>query len=295
MAGDRFERCHPAVSLLFFAAAIVFGCIFMHPVYSIVGMLSSAVYYALLAKRKSIKTFVFLLVIFVVVTAINPLLNTTGNTVLFYVAKRPYTQEALLYGGCLAAIAVTVILWAACLGKIMTDDKFTALFARLAPSLSLLFVMVLRLVPAYFRKAGQLSDARMSIGKGTKTGSKKQNIIAGTTILSCLTSWALESGVETADSMRSRGYGAGKRTSYRLFVMKAGDWIILAAVGLCIIALIFIAAKGGTSVNFTPVYEAAKINGICGIGAVIYLVLLWIPIFLHIKEEAAWHILRSKI
>lgn len=295
MAGDRFERCHPAVSLLFFAAAIVFGCIFMHPLYSIVGMISSAVYYALIAKRKSIKTFAFLFAVFVVVTAINPLLNTSGKTVLFYVAKRPYTHEALLYGACLAAIAAIVILQAACFAKIMTADKFTALFAKLAPSISLLFVMVLRLVPGYFRKAKQISDARMSIGKGMKTGSKKQNIIAGATILSSLTSWSLESGVETADSMKSRGYGAGRRTSYRLFVMKAGDWIILAAVSLCTAALIFIAARGGTHVNFTPVYEAADIRGICGIGAIIYLVLLWIPIFLHIKEEAAWHILRSKI
>ena len=295
MAGDRFERCHPAVSFLFFAAAIVFGCIFMHPVYSAVGLASAAIYYVLLAKRKGMKTFVFLIVLFIIMTVINPLLNTTGETVLFYIFKRPYTAEALLYGACLASIAVTVILWAACFGKIMTEDKFTAVFSKLAPALSLLLVMVLRLIPGYFRKAKQLSDARMSIGKGMKTANKKYNIIAGTMILSSLTSWALESGVETADSMRSRGYGAARRTSYQKLVMKAGDWVILAVTVAAIAALIIIAVKGGTSVNFTPSYEAAQINGIGGIGAVIYLVFLWIPIFLHIKEEAAWHILRSRI
>ena len=33
-------------------------------------------------------------------------------------------------------------------------------------------------------------------------------------ILGALTSWALEGSVVTADSMRSRGYGTSKRTSF---------------------------------------------------------------------------------
>lgn len=295
MAEDRFGRCHPAVSLVFFAAAIVFGCLFMHPAYSVAGVVSAAVYWALLAKRKSIKLFIFLLIVFIIVTAINPLLNTTGKTVLFYAGSRPYTAEALAYGACLAAIAVTVILWACCLGKIMTADKFTSVFSGLAPALSLLLVMVLRLVPGYTRRAKRIADARMSIGKGFKTGSRRYNFAAAAAILSSLTSWALESGVETADSMKSRGYGAGKRTSYRLFIMKGADWTILAVQLFLIAALICIMISKGSFVNFTPEYEAAGIIGAGGAGALVYLIFLWIPIFLHIKEEAVWHILRSKI
>ena len=97
----------------------------------------------------------------------------------------------------------------------MTSDKFTMLFGNLVPALSLLLVMVLRLIPGYFRKMRQITGSRESIGKGSRTDTYAHRLTEGATVLSAMTSWALESGVTTADSMRGRGYGTARRTDFQ--------------------------------------------------------------------------------
>ena len=73
------------------------------------------------------------------------------------------------YGGSLAGVRVSVLLWAGCYNTVMTSDKFTMLFGNLVPALSMLLVMVLRLIPSYFRKMRQITGSRESIGKGSRT------------------------------------------------------------------------------------------------------------------------------
>ena len=48
-------------------------------------------------------------------------------------------------------------------------------------------------------------------------------------VLSVTLSWALENAADTADSMKSRGYG-GKRSRYALYPFTALDGCLLAAV-----------------------------------------------------------------
>ena len=65
---------------------------------------------------------------------------------------------------------VAMMLWFASFHLVMTSDKFTYLFGRAIPALSLVLTMVLRLVPSYRRKADALMTARACIGKGPAEG-----------------------------------------------------------------------------------------------------------------------------
>ena len=112
---------------------------------------------------------------------------------------------------------VSVIVWFGCYHAIMTSDKFTFLFGGFAPSTSQLFTMVLRLVPSYQRKLSEIGMARACAGKGVAGGSLRDRVGSSSAIVSSLTSWALENGVVLADSMKSRGYGTGKRTAFALW------------------------------------------------------------------------------
>ena len=69
-------------------------------------------------------------------TAVNPLFNTYGATLLFTYFDRPYTLEALYYGAALAAVFVHMLLWFGCYNAVLTSDKFTSLFGNLIPALS---------------------------------------------------------------------------------------------------------------------------------------------------------------
>ncbi len=274
---------------MFFVGAIGFGVVIQHPAYAAVGCTFAALYYLLLRGRSAWKLILSMLPLAALLSVINPLFNTSGEHILFRLFGRPYTLEALYYGMAIAAVFVVMMLWFGCYNAVLTSDKFTGLFGNLIPALSLLLVMVLRMIPNFFRKMKQIIGARRSIGKGAeKSSSTKEKIGQGMTVLSALTDWALEGSVVTADSMRARGYGSARRTSFQIYRMTLRDWVLLAL-------MVFLAAgvivAGGLRAEFTPVLSVAPLTW----GFAAYCVFLSIPMALHIKEALQWRISISKI
>lgn len=293
MRQDAFSKCHPAVNFLFFVGAIGFGVLIQHPIYLIAGGLSAAAYYLLLNGLRGWRTLLGLLPLFLLLTIINPLFNTQGQQILFYIFGRPYTLEALIYGADVAGIFVVMLLWFGCYNKILTGDKFTSLFGSLIPAISLLLVMVFRMVPSLMRKARQIADARRSVGKGG--ADKYEKLQEGMTVLSALISWALEGSVVTGDSMRARGYGTARRTSFRIYRMTALDWLLLAVLAVLAAGVIAAAATGAVEAAFTPELYMTPVSGQHVPGFIAYCAYLLIPTALHIKEALQWSISRSKI
>ncbi len=288
MNSDAFSRFHPAVNFTFFVGAIGFGVVYQHPMYLLAGLVCSLVYHGQLFGRKTLRLLRGMVPVCLLVSLLNPILNTLGRTVLFTYWGRPYTFEALAYGMALGAMFVLMIAWFACYGKVLTSDKFICLFGSLIPGLSLLLTMVLRLIPAFIRKTGQIITARNSIGKGTsEAGSFREKAASGVVILSALTDWALEGSIVTADSMRSRGYGTAKRTSYRVYTMTARDWALL--VTLLLLALSVVLSPGTAEFGDTIVIPQLG----WGYGA--YWAYLLVPILLNWKEEVQWRIFKSRI
>ena len=296
MSMDAFSKRHPLVNFIFFLGAIGFGVVIQHPVYLTAGFILGATYYLLLNGRKGLKMLLAMLPLFLIMTAINPLFNTYGATVLFHVLGRPYTLEALYYGMAIAAVFVVMLIWFGCYNAVLTSDKFTSLFGNLIPALSLLLVMVLRMIPNLMRKARQFAGARKSIGKGSgDNATNKEKITDGMTILSALTDWALEGGVVTGDSMRSRGYGSTKRTSFMIYRITGIDSFLLVIQCVLILAVLGVALTGGTAATYTPDFYIAPVSGMHISGLIAYCAYLSIPTVLHIKEAIQWHISRSKI
>ena len=209
MRSDSFSTHHPAMTLTFFVSVIVLCVLVQQPIVQAVGLMGAVLYYLCLRRRDAWRLLVAMMLALVVLAAINPLFNTLGDTVLFtYLGTRPYTLEALAYGASTAVMFVSVMLWFACYAQVMSTDKFTYLFGRRAPALTLVLTMTLRLVPSYVRKARQISMARRCAGLSMTQGSMRERARDGASLLSALTSWALEGAVTMADSMRSRGYGS---------------------------------------------------------------------------------------
>ena len=286
MIRDAFSGYHPAVVFLFFLAVLGFGVVILHPAFLLVGLVGAFSYYLFLRGRKGLKQILLMLPLFLAVILLNPLVNRGGATVLFLLFGKPYTLEALIYGAVLSGMFLTMILWFSCYSVVMTGDKFTSLFGNLLPSLSLLLVMIFRMVPSLIRKGRQITGARQSIGKEMSGTNEAM------TVLGCLTTWALEGSIVTADSMRSRGYGTSKRTSFMIYRMISRDWGWLAAILVLSAALIAFISLGHTTATFTPEWYLAPI---CPFGLLLYGFLALIPPLLHLQEALSWHISRSKI
>ena len=292
MRQDAFSKCHPAVNFLFFAGTIGTSVMIQHPAYLLAGVITGAVYYLLLHGVRGIRMILGLIPLFLFLTAINPLLNTDGKTLLFSLFNRPYTLEALYYGAAIASVLVAMVIWFGCCNRVLTSDKFTSLFGNLIPSISLLLVTVFRMVPNLMRKAGQFMGARRSIGKGAGgNASGKEKLSDGMTVLGALTSWALEGSVVTGDSMRSRGYGTAKRSSFMIYTMTCLDWVLLVLMALLLALVVGAAVLGQMKAAFTPALSLAPVSW----GIVPYTGYLLIPTVLHTKEAIQWHISRSRI
>lgn len=293
----RFGTYNPLINFIFFIGAIVLSMFLNHPAFLLCSVLSSFALYFTVNSAKALKLMLFAIPVFIVVSLINPLFNIYGKTVLFTLfGDRPYTLEALYYGMANAAMFVSVIAWFASYNEIMTSDKFLYIFGRVAPSISMILTMVLRFIPNYTRKAKQIANARKCIGKAGDEGGRKERIENGMTVLSSLTSYALEGGITTADSMQSRGYGCGKRTTFSIYRFDSRDKTLAAVMLFALALVLFCTAKGAAAVTYTPDLFISGIESIYTVaGVVVYFIFLMIPTVINIMEEITWRILRSKI
>ena len=282
MIFDPFSRCHPAVNFAFFVAVIGFGVVIQHPAYALAALVGAGLYYLLLHGKSGLRFLRAMAGMLVLIAVLNPLINDQGEHILFSLWGRPYTLEAMAYGGALGLIFSVTMIWFGCYSQVLTSDKFTALFGNLIPALSLLLVMVLRLIPAFTRKSRQILTARGAIGKGVDNAATgKETLKSSVGVLSALTDWALEGSIITADSMRARGYGCGKRTNFHIYKLTKQDVLLLAAIlmlSLCVLGF------GGTEAGFTPYFYCDYLT----LGFPAYCLLLLIPSILYLREAIAW-------
>ncbi len=297
MQKEEFTTYHPITNILFFLGAIILGMFLVHPVYVVVSMVMGMTYLFLIKGRKAFKELAFMGILFVLMSLINPIFNRMGATVLFRYLGRPFTLEALIYGISLGGMLVSILCWFACYNAVMTSDKFLYIFGKSIPSVSLILSMILRLIPNFIKKTKQITQARMCIGMaGSSSESKMEKLRNGATVLSTMTSWALEGGIVTADSMRARGYGSGKKTNFAIYTFEKRNIILICVMGVLLAGVIFTAIMGGSQATFIPNIEMTWFGNIYMFGgAIAYAIFLFLPTFLNLKEIIKWRVLRSEI
>ena len=297
MSTDSFSSFHPIVNFTYFSAVLLFIMFFMHPVFLGIAFVSAFIYSIMLKGRGAVKFNILYVMPFMLFMAIlNPAFNHQGVTILFYLRSgNPVTLESILFGAAAACMFVTVILWFSCYNAVMTSDKFIYLFGRIIPALSLIFSMVLRFVPRYAAQIKVISNAQKCIGRDVSQGSIIKKARNGIKILSIMTTWALENAIETADSMRSRGYSLPKRTSFSIFRFDNRDKVTFTVImGLIIIELIG-AAQGQNTIRFFPSIKTIKNTGFGMIIYVAYFILCMLPVIINITEEIKWKYIVSRI
>lgn len=296
---NAFAGCHPIVNFAFYLFIIVFTIFLNHPVYIAVTFLFALIF-AFLLKGKNLLFFLllFALPVFLLTSILNPIFNHYGTVIEnFYIFKNPVTVEALMYGIVSGTMLVTVLLWFQTYNEVVSSDKFIYLFGRIIPKLALIISMTLRLIPKMRVQLKAIANAQNMIGKGMKGGNPIRKIKHGIRILSILITWCLENGIETADSMRARGYGLRHRTSFTLYRFYKRDKFILSGTlclaSVCITGMIFRL----TAFN----YRLIELNFLAPWSVFNYIVLASfilvcsIPIILEIYERCKWRSLISKI
>lgn len=294
---DSFSRYHPLVNFLYFGLVLVFSMVFLHPVCLAISMGCAFAWSCSLGGRKALKfNLLGLLPMMIFMAAMNPLFSHEGATILAYFPdENPLTLESIWYGIGAAAMLVTVVCWFSCYNKVMTSDKFVYLFGRVIPALSLVLSMVLRFVPKFKEQLHVVSNAQKCVGRDAGSGSLLQKIKHGIRILSVMITWALENAIETADSMKSRGYGLPGRTSFSLYRFDGRDQGALAFLIGAGVYLVLMAVKGELYWQFYPITKGAAVTAWSLSAWLCYLALCAMPLILNYWEGRTWKRIVSNI
>ena len=292
-----FKTYHPIVNFTYFVFVIVFSCFFMHPACLCISLVSGFTYSVMLKGKKQVKTnLLYMLPMIVAMALINPAFNHEGVTIMAYLPSgNPLTLESIIYGLCAAIMIVSVICHFSSYNEVMTSEKFLYLFGKIIPAMSLIISMTLRFVPKFASQLKVVTNAQRSMGRDVLNGSVIKRAKNGLTILSIMTTWSLENAIETADSMKSRGYGNPGRTAFSIFTFDKRDRKALIYILLLGIYTLMGNLMGGMYFRFFPSVKTADVSpfGISVFFA--YLLLCSSPIIIELWEVRKWKALRSKI
>ncbi|MPM89562.1 Energy-coupling factor transporter transmembrane protein EcfT [bioreactor metagenome] len=291
---NSFKSFHPVVNFYYFTTVILFSMFFMHPMFLIISFLGSFIYSVSLNGIKAVKFNILYMIPLLIFSAlINPAFSHAGVTILLYFKNgNPLTLESIVYGAAAAVMFISVILWFSCYNAVMSSDKFIYLFGKIIPGLSLIISMVLRFVPKYKAQIKVISNSQKCIGRDVTNGNIIQKAMNGIKILSIMTTWALENAIETADSMKSRGYGLKGRTSFSNFRLDNRDKITLTVMVSFTIIILIGLLKGENTIVFFPAIKSVPITSFSILVYLSYLCFCLTPLIIDIKEEIIWKNLR---
>lgn len=280
MAKGLFATYHPAVCMLFFLAAVCFAFCTTHPVYVAIACVMACAYAAFLKGGRSLarmmKWFVPLVVF---IALLNSLFNTAGATRLLRLGIFNITVEGMCYGLMIGGMLVAVLMWFSCYNEVMTEDKFTFLFGKAVPTLSLVVSMVSRWVPRMTARGRAIYDSQEALIGGYDP-SKKGAVSRGLRMATVLTGLGLEDSIQTSDSMRARGYGTSRRTSYARYRWHARERVAL------VILIAFIATNAVLMVVGTAgfVYYPRVSEIVLWGGYFTYAAMLALPFFVEVER-----------
>jgi len=248
----RFDRFHPLVNFLFYAGAVTLLILMLHPVFLVISIAVVFLINILHDRLNGLRRWLFfILTTFVLMVMMNPLFNERGRHLLVEINQHRVTVEAVVYGGMNALSIIGIIAIFVSYNVIMTPNKLLFLFAKILPQFAVLLMLTLRFIPLMRRRLEEIAVVQRSKGLSVTHGSWRARAKIGMLYVQTLLTFSLEEAIQTADSMKARGYGHGPRSSYEYFKMNRADRIaIIYLLGL----LSFILVERVSGYGFLTIY-----------------------------------------
>ena len=293
---DTFSGYHPVINLFYFVLVLAFSMVLMHPVCLCISLAAALCCSLTLGGKKAVRgSLLLLLPMAAVAAAVNVLFNHEGATILAYLPSgNPLTLESIIYGFSAAVMLSALVLWFLCFSQVMTSDKLVYLFGRIIPALSLVISMTLRFVPKFKAQFKVVADAQKCAGRPIDEGKTLRKIKNAVTVFSIMVTWSLENGIETADSMKSRGYGLPGRSAFSIYTFDKRDKKALLWLTVCAAAMIYGTVSGNFAWQFYPVMRGRSMDVAVILLYLLYLALGMTPVFLHWQEERNWKNLQKE-
>ncbi|MBQ3489629.1 MAG: cobalt transport protein [Clostridia bacterium] len=285
---------NPIVLFFYFAAAAGISMFSMNPVIQIFSLAGALSFFFLrnAGKRTGMHLPLFLLAL--LAALLNPLFQHNGATVLFVLNGNPVTKEACIYGAVTALMLLATLYWFRSFSELMTSDKILYLFGRISPKIALLLSMAMRYIPLFGAQLKKTAQTQKAMGY-FKEDNAMDRIRGYMRVFSVTVTWALESGIVTADSMEARGYGEGKRSSFAVFRFYRKDGFYLMLIGALFLISVYGLATEAVAFQYYPTFGAQAPSFISTLTYIAYIMLAFLPTAAEAGEKIKWKYLQSKI
>ena len=279
------EKYNPAVLFLYFLLLASIAMFATNPV--MVGIAFAAMNLTAVSYTRDGlgRAYLFFFVIFILTSLANPIFSHNGVTVLLVVNDNPITLEAVLYGVMTGIMILSVLLLFRVFGTLMTSDRLLYIFGRAFPKLGLLLSMTLRFVPLFGRQRRKIENTQRTLGL-YKNENAIDNIKGKLSVLSAMTTWGLENGIVTADSMSARGYGIKRtRTSFSMFRFERSDAMMLTLIIISCGFIFLGIAMDRLKTDFYPRMQLPPFSLYAIMCYVIYAGLAFLPLAAKIRDR----------
>ena len=290
-----FSSLHPLVLIVYFLSILVVSMFSTNPVLLFISLVGGMMFFGVMNSKKAfLSDLAFYIPMFLLIAIINPLFSHNGVTPLFFMNGNPVTLEAILYGGNIALMLLAVVYWCKCYSEIMTTDKFLYLFGKAIPKLALVLSMALRFIPLFREKHREFRVVQGASGLYDKKGFVNK-IMCELKIFSALVTWSLENSVDTASSMKARGYGLKGRTHFSMYKFRKRDGLILA-INLILFSVVSVGMAGGfVDFSFYPFVTEVKMGFFQMIVYISMGIMSLLPFITELWEVIVWKYSMSKI
>lgn len=281
-----FERCHPAVNFIYFAAVIAGMILFQHPIFLAISFVCAFIYSV---KRNGWKAVVFNSVLLPLVAAFALYYSSYthfGVTVLQqnFIGNN-MTLESLVYGLVLGFVVAGVLIWFSCVYSVFTTDKVVYLFGKISPKLSLFLAILLRMVPRIKKEAKRINTAQRGIGRGANQGNLWQRTRNCVRIFSMLITWTIDSLTTASESMRSRGSSLRGRKAFSIYRFDNRDRAYVIMLFACLTVTLMAVLLQQTDIIYDPRIIMTPITTMSYVFYAGYAVFCLMPLMLELWTE----------
>lgn len=291
------DGLHPAAATAFFVCIIALTMLLgASPAGTAVSFAGAVLLFGL---RKGIHSLVNILKIIFILSLLTTLTNLfvsrRGDTVLFFVNGAAVTAESAASGFFTGVLIGAVGIWFSIFGDVVTSDKVFFLFGKKTPKIALLFSMTVGFVPKIIKRYSDISKARRGFeGENTRDSQEKilNKVKERLAILSVLVTLSLERAMDTADSMRARGYGTAGRTCAAEYRFSVRDFTVMLLTLVSFTVSVILIAAGVSQGGYYPIISTPSGKDWALFFTAAFLA--GIPVVAEVRENLLWHTLNSK-
>lgn len=281
----KITRIHPGIFIVYFMILIVFAFLFNNPYYILtfgVMILALITLQGSVSEIKSTAKVFLPLVLFI--TILNMFFSHVGNTHIYIYGTYYVTLEAIIYGIIMAITFFLVTLTFLAYNTYVSYQDMLYVFSKKYPNISMIIIMSLRFVPLIQKRSKELHELSKLKNNNEKI-SYREKLSQLIHNLGLVVSWSLEEAMQTASSMKARGYNITKRTSYLEYKFNKID-VVLAIVILTTVIVSLIGLYNGIgSILIYPEFKFSFSQYPFNIYYLAYVVLLLPFIIIEIWER----------